>query len=66
MGEQPAGLFEGAGRDAGGESAGLERDRLGNGIDRGRGAAQGKAGLESEGIRVWFAAEVDLERGVEG
>jgi YVTN family beta-propeller protein len=35
-----------------GESSGLECDRLGDGIDGGRGAAQGKARLEGKGIRV--------------
>jgi len=58
-------LSEGARRDGGGEGADLECDRLGNGIDPGRGAAQGEAGLKFKAILVWLAIQVDLELGVE-
>ena len=51
------GFHEGAGRDGDGEGAGVERDRLDHGIDRGRGAAQGEAGLQGKRILVGSAAE---------
>ena len=49
------------GRDGDSEGADSERDRLGDGIDPGRGAAQGEAGLECKG-----AAKGDLELSAEG
>src|ERR1700682_4237555 len=59
-------LFEGAGRDGDGEGAYLERDRIGNGIDPGRGAAQGEVGLKLKAILLRVAVQVDLEPGLEG
>jgi hypothetical protein len=60
-GERPVQLLrEGPGREGGGEGANLERDRLGHGIDSGRGAAQGELGTK---VKDGRAVEIDGERG---
>jgi hypothetical protein len=65
-GEQGTELLELAGRDGGREGADLEGNRLGQGIDRGRGHAQGKARLKREGIFCFVGVDLELEVRAEG